>query len=134
METERRVRAEAAEWAAQNGNFSVAKDQVIDLIAEDWNCAEGHRAWGRVLQLERKYSDAIASFRTAATLRPEDPELLFEYAAAMVDAAQAAQLLQLTDWSEARHAVMRGLELAPATTVGVKLLRFIDEQSSLVLD
>jgi len=134
METERRKRADAAEQAARRGNFIDARDQVIDLISEDWDCAEGHRAWGRVLLLERKYADAVSAFATAVSLQPDNPELLFEYASAMIDSAQASQLLQLTDWSEARNAVKRGLELAPTTMVGVRLLRFIDEHSTLVLD
>jgi len=134
MQTERRIRAQAAEHAATRGNFIDAREQVIDLISEDWNCSEGHRAWGRILQIEGKYSDAISAFQTAVSLNSDDSSLQFELAAAMVQSAHTAQLSQMADWSEAHDAVLRGLEMSPGAPVGLRLLQFINEHRVLVLD
>jgi len=133
MKTDRQVRGEAAAAIAVTGNIVVAKEQVLDLINEDWNCAEGHLAWARVLLAEKKFADAAAAFQTTVTLRPNDANLRFEYAASLIEAAQAAQLLQLTDWSAARDSILRGLEIDPSNPMGQRLLQYVEDKRELVL-
>jgi len=91
------TRAKYAIASAQNGNFEHARSVVIDLIAEDWNNAEAHRAWGRVLLKERKHSDAVAAYRLAVSLDGTRAELHFEFATALLAEAQKVRFAPLAN-------------------------------------
>lgn len=130
----RQARVGAAINASNRGDFTTAKDVVIDLVTEDWNCAESHKAWGRVLLDQNLTTDAVAAFRTATELDPSNAELHFELASALVSHAERADWLQLTFWIDARAAVLAGLELEPDSFMGKRLLSVIEEQRKRVLD
>jgi len=106
---------------ATNGNIEHAKSMVIDLVAEDWNNAEAHRAWGAILLQEGKTSDAVASFRVALNLNPQNPEGYFELADALVIQTHSFALVPLPNWAEAQELVQEGMRLAPGHPHGLNL-------------
>jgi len=83
-------RAEYAIAAAKRGEFEHATTAVLDLIAEDWNNAEAHRAWGRLLLTQGKATDAAAALRVAADLDPRPADVHFDLAHALLTQADAA--------------------------------------------
>lgn len=116
------TRAESAIAAAERGDVERATAAVIDLIAEDWNNAEAHRAWSRVLSAKGLMSDAVAACRTALTLDPRRPDLHFALAEALLAEAEQNPFLPLAHWREARQAVLDGMERSPDTARGAALL------------
>lgn len=115
------TRANYAVSSAQNGNFEHARSVVIDLIQEDWHNAEAHRAWGRVLLEEGKATDAVASFRVAASIDARNPELHFELAEALLTEARKFSFIPLPNRVEANEAIATGLSLAPDHPRGLEL-------------
>lgn len=114
-------RAKHAIATAKNGDYEHAKSVVIDLISEDYQNAQAHRAWGRVLLEEGKVSDAVAAYRVAVTLDNESPYLLFEFAESLLIQRQRFAHVPLPNWIEAREAVDTGLSLAPGDPKGLRL-------------
>lgn len=129
----RQTRADIATTAAKRGDFATATNVVLDLVAEDWNNAEGHLAWGRVLRAQGKAVDAVAAFRTALVLNPTSADIHFELASGLLEEAAKNPYLPLTNWIEAREAVTQGLRLRSDSLVGRHLLRVIDEQRDRAL-
>lgn len=115
------TRARYAVASAENGKFEHAKSVVIDLIAEDYNNAQAHRAWGQVLLHEGKSSDAVAAFRVAVSLEVYDPSMWFEFAEALIIQRHSYALVPLPNMIEARDAVAAGLRLAPGDERGLAL-------------
>ena len=115
------------------GDFDTAADLVIDLVAEDPTCASSHRAWGRVLLDQGRWSDSVAAYRTAAELSQNDPELQFELGFALVTQADKEPYLGLANYLEAADAVHKGLALDPSNTVGNSLQAIIDTRRKEVL-
>lgn len=115
------TRAKYAISSAENGNYEHAKAVVIDLIAEDYNNAQAHRTWGRVLLEEGKITDAVAAYRVAVTLDNDNPYLLFEFAEALVLQRQRFAHVPLPNWIEASEAVDTALSLVPGDPKGVRL-------------
>ncbi len=126
-------RAEYAIAAAKRGDFDGATTAVIDLVAEDWDNAEAHRAWGCLLLERDKPTDAVAAFRTAANLDPRRSDVHFELAAALLAEAQKNPFLPLTSWLEAKEAVEEGLARSPYDQVGIDLRDQVETQRSRAL-
>ncbi len=127
------LRAEAAIKAAKNGDVDRAGDIVIDLISEDWNNVEAHRAWARVLLARGKATDAVAAIRTAASIDPNRADLQFELAQTLIIEAEKNPFLPLANWCEARQAVLAGMELAPNETRAIALLKRVEEHRARVV-
>ena len=115
------TRANYAVASAENGNYEHAKSVVIDLIAEDYNNAQAHRAWGRVLLHEKKAADAVAAYRVAVVLESNDSAMWFEFAEALVAERRSFAIVPLPNMIEAKEAVAAGLRLAPCDTRGHEL-------------
>lgn len=126
-------RAEYAIAAAKRGDFDGAAIAVIDLVAEDWDNAEAHRAWGCLLLEQDKPTDAVAAFRTASTLDPRRPDVHFELATALLAEAKKNPFLPLTNWLEARDAVEEGLARSPYDQNGLDLRCQVEAQRSRAL-
>ena len=121
------TRANYAIASAVDGNYEHAKAVVIDLIAEDYNNAEAHRAWAKVLLHEGKSTDSVAAYRVAVTLEPHDAGLQFEFAKALVVQRQKYAMVALPNLIEAREAVSAGLRLAPGDPQGLALRDQIEQ-------
>lgn len=119
MATDTRVNFAIA--SAENGNYEHAKSVVIDLIAEDYNNAQAHRAWGRVLLHEKKAADAVAAYRVAVGLESNDSAMWFEFAEALVAERRSFAIVPLPNMIEAKEAVAAGLRLAPGDARGHEL-------------
>ena len=115
------TRANYAVASAENGNYEHAKSVVIDLITEDYNNAQAHRAWGRVLLHEKKAADAVAAYRVAVGLESNDSAMWFEFAEALVAERRSFAIVPLPNMIEAKEAVATGLRLAPGDTRGHEL-------------
>ena len=115
------TRANYAVASAENGNYEHAKSVVIDLIAEDYNNAQAHRAWGRVRLHEKKAADAVAAYRVAVGLESNDSAMWFEFAEALVAERRSFAIVPLPNMIEAKEAVATGLRLAPGDTRGHEL-------------
>lgn len=126
------TRANYAIATAENGNYEHAKAVVIDLISEDYNNAAAHRAWGRVLYKEGKATDAVAAFRVAVALDSREPQLLFEFAEALMYQAHRYAFVPLSNMVEARDAVDAGLRLSPGDPKGLQLQSQLVEHFQLV--
>lgn len=126
------LRAESAIGAAERGDIEAAKSTVIDLIAEDWNNAEAHRAWARVLRAEGKLGDAVAACRTAVSLDPRRAEMHFELAETLLAEADQTPFPLLVNWLETRQAVLDGLERSPDKLRGTHLLAAVDKRRDRV--
>lgn len=115
------TRVEYAVAAANRGDFDGATIAVVDLIAEDWNNAEAHRAWGHVLLQRGKASDAVAAFRIALDLDPRRGEFYFDLVDALLAEADKTPFPSLTNWVEANAAIKSGLERSPGDERGMQL-------------
>jgi len=120
-------RALSAVEAADRGEFDYAKSVVIDLIAEDWNNAQAHRAWGRVLLAEGKTADAVAAYRTAVSLDPRRADVHFDLAEALLADFGANPFTPHTSWVEAREAVSNGLARTANHARGNNILARIEQ-------
>ena len=126
-------RAESAIDAAERGELERATTAVIDLIAEDYNNADSHRAWGRVLLAKGMTSDAVSAFRTAIAIDPRRADLYFGLAEAILVHAEHNPFLPLSTWNDARQAVLDGLERGPDELIGHALLRKVEQQRARAL-
>lgn len=114
--------------AAERGDFDGAATTVIDLVSEDWNNAEAHRAWGCVLLGQRKPTSAVAAFRIAASLDPRCADVHFDLAVALLAEANENPFPRLTSWLEARDAVNDGLTRSPGSERGNALLNQVEHE------
>lgn len=130
---DRKRRAEAAMALSADGDHTTATDLVIDLVAEDPTCPAAHRAWGRVLLDQERFSDAVAAYRGASQMSVNDAEVQFELAYALMAQANMEPFVGLSNCIEAGEAVNRGLALDPANTVGASLIELIEARREMVL-
>ena len=121
------TRVKNAIAAAERGDFDQATSTVIDLVAEDWNNAEAHSAWGHVLLAQGKTIDAVESYRTALSLDPRGAEVYFDLAGALLEVARADPFLPLTNWLEAQDAVHEGLKRWPNNELGLRLFDEVED-------
>ena len=128
------TRADFAMAAAKRGDFHHAEAVVIDLVAEDWENAAAHRAWGCLLLEQGKATDAVAALRIAASLDPRSAELHFELVDALLAEAEKNPFPTLTNWLEASDAVNAGLALMPGHERGVALFERVESQRALALN
>ena len=129
----RMERAVAAVALSADGDHSTATDLVIDLVAEDPTCTAAHRAWGRVLLNQKRYTDAVAAFRAAAELSPNDGEVWLEVAYSLVLQADEQPFYGMTSLIEAGDAVARALALDPGNETGTSLRQLIDQSRQRAL-
>ena len=125
-EDNRLHRARTAVTLAQQGEHDSATDIVIDLVTEDPDCAVAHRAWGRVLLEQGRATDAVAAYKAAVALAPDEAALQFELAYALVAQAEKSPFVGLTSYIEAKDAVEAGLHRDPDNTLAPGLIDLID--------
>ena len=116
-----------------DGDHGTAAELIIDLVAEDPTCPSAHRAWGRVLLDQERFSDSVAAYRTASQMDPTNPEVQFELAYALMAQAANEPYVGLSNCIEATDAVNRGLALDPTNSVGSSLLELIGKRRERVL-
>lgn len=121
------TRADRAVAAADRGDYTSATNTVIDLIAEDWNNAEAHRAWGLVLLAQDKATDAVSAFRTAMQIDPRRTDLHFDLARALLSEAEKNPYFPLANWIETRETILEGLRRSPGDKAGLKLLNHVEQ-------
>jgi len=126
------TRVDRAVAAADRGDYTTATDVVIDLISEDWNNAEAHRAWGLVLLAQDKATDAVSAFRTAMQIDPRRSDLHFDLARALLGEAEQNPYLPLANWIETRETVLEGLRRSPGDKDGLKLLNHVEQHKRRV--
>ncbi|NNC80116.1 MAG: hypothetical protein HKN94_08195 [Acidimicrobiales bacterium] len=124
----RRDRTVAALSAADRGDFKAASGYVVDLVADDPMGSHGHRTWGRVLVADNRLADAVVAFETAVEMDPDDAELRFELASALVYEGRADSFPRSSVWVEAMAAVHAGLEREPNSEQGQRILRVIEAE------
>lgn len=118
-------RAVAAVALSARGDHTAATDLVIDLVTEDPTCTAAHRAWGRVLLDQKRYTDSVAAFRTATELAPNDAEVWIDLAYSLVMHAEEQPFHALTSLIEAGEAVDRALDLDPRSEIATSLRELI---------
>ena len=126
------TRVDRAVAAADRGDYTTATNVVIDLIAEDWNNAEAHRAWGCVLLAQGKATDAVSAFRTAMQIDPRRSDLHFDLARALLGEAEQNPYLPLVNWIEARETILEGLRRSPGDKAGLKMLNHVEQHKRRV--
>ena len=129
----RMERAVAAVALSAEGDHTTATDLVIDLVAEDPTCAAAHRAWGRVLLNQERYTDSVAAFRAAAELTPGDADVWIEVAYTLVLQAEEQPFYGMTSLIEAGDAVARALALDPGNESAISLRQLIDQNRQRAL-
>lgn len=130
---DRKHRAAAAISLSAGGDHGTATDLIIDLVAEDPSCPSAHRAWGRVLLDQERFSDSVAAYRTAAQMDSGNAEVQFELAYALLAQAAKEPYVSLSNCNEATEATNLGLALDPGNAVGVSLLELADRRRQRVL-
>lgn len=116
-----------------SGDYGTATDLVIDLVAEDPTCPSAHRAWGRVLLDQERFSDSVVAYRTAAQMDSRNAEVHFELAYSLLAQAAKEPYVCLSNCIEAAEVANRGLALDPGNSVGVSLLDLADKRRQLTL-
>ena len=77
---DRQMAIQEATVALQRGSATFAERIVNEVIAAHPNDAAGFALLGAVLDAEKRYPEAGASYRRAIQLAPPSPELLNKYA------------------------------------------------------
>ena len=119
--------------AARRGDIDAATEVVVDLVGEDWDNAEAHRAWGCVLLAKGKPSDAVGAFRAAVQIEPRRAELHFDLGTALLAEADQSPFLQLSNWIDAQEAITKGLTISPWSETGLELQKQLEAKRSQAL-
>ncbi|MCL2670265.1 MAG: tetratricopeptide repeat protein, partial [Syntrophaceae bacterium] len=102
----------------EKGEFSTARDET----AKDDEAADAlielYNDMGIQYRKEKKYDKAVAAFKKAIFIRPEDEGLYYNMARAYIEA---------TDWKSAKNTMEEVLQIQPEFSEGRRLLQLIDQ-------
>ena len=101
----------------ETGDFDQARTLATDLARAEPENAEVHNVLGVVQMVDRKYEEAVASFRKAVAAAPNSPNFSYNLARAQV----ARQ-----DFGEAKKLLAKTLELQPHHLRAVSTLAAIE--------
>ena len=91
------IRLELAAEYFQAGRYNVATEEVGQALAADPNSADAYGLLGLILMQQRDFPKADAALRKAMSLKPEDGNLIHNYAWMLCQQKQYAQADQWFD-------------------------------------